>query len=40
MIGIARVSQPQQQTAFHLPEGDSDKQGQGGQSNGEILLER
>lgn len=34
------VSQPQQQNAFHLPEGDFDIQGQEGQNNGEILLVR
>lgn len=39
-LTLPNVSQPPQQTAFHLPKGDFDKQGQGGgQNNGEILSE-
>lgn len=31
-LALPDVSQPQQQTAFHLPEGDFDIQGQEGQN--------
>lgn len=39
-LALPNVSQARQQTAFHLANGDFDKQGQGGQNNGKILLVR